>query len=34
MKQTPMVRFSGISDTGQVRDWKMMKGKLIDVNKL
>ena len=34
MKQIPMVGFSGILGTGQVEDWNMMKGKLIDVKKL
>ena len=30
MKQILMGGFSGISDTGQVEDWNMMKDKLID----
>ena len=34
MKQTLMVGFSGILDTGQVEDHKMMKDKLIDGKKL
>ena len=29
-----MVGFSGILGTGQVEDWKMMKGKLIDGKRL
>ena len=29
-----MVGFSGISGIGQVEDWKMIKGKLIDGKKL
>ena len=29
MKQILMAGFSGISDTGQVEDWNMMKDKLI-----
>ena len=34
MKQTIMVGFRGILDTGQVDDLLMMKGKLIDEKKL
>ena len=34
MKQTLMVGFSGILDTGQVEDEKMMKEKLIDGKEL
>ena len=34
MKQTFMNSFSGILDTGQVEDQKMMKDKLIDGKKL
>ena len=34
MKQILMVDFSGISDTGQVEDQKMMKDKLIDGKKM
>ena len=34
MKQILMVGFSGNLDTGQVKDWKMMKDKLIDGKKL
>ena len=34
MKQILMVGFSGILDTGQVEDQKMMKDKLIDGKKL
>ena len=34
MKQTLMVGFSGILDTGQVEDHKMMKDKIIDGKKL
>ena len=34
MKQTLMVGFSGISDTGQVEDQNMMKDKLIDGKKI
>ena len=34
MKYTLMVGFSGIVDTGQVDDRKMMKDKLIDGKKL
>ena len=34
MKQTLMVGFSDILDTGQVEDQKMMKDKLIDVKEL
>ena len=34
MKQVLMVGFSGILDTGQVEDRKMMKGKLIDGKKI
>ena len=34
MKQILMVDFGGTSDTGLVEDQKMMKGKLIDGNKL
>ena len=30
MKQILMTGFSGILGTGQVEDWKMMKGKLTD----
>ena len=33
MKQTLIVRFSGILDTGQVEDHKIMKDKLIDGKK-
>ena len=34
MKQTLMVGFSGILDTGQVEEQKIMKDKLIDRKKL
>ena len=34
MKQILMVGFSGILGTGQVEDWKMMKDKLIDGEKI
>ena len=34
MKQTVMVGFSGILDTGYVEDEKMMKDKLIDGKEL
>ena len=34
MKQILMVGFSGILDTGQVEDQKMIKDKLIDGKKL
>ena len=34
MKQTVMVGFSGILDTGYVEDQKMMKDKLIDGKEL
>ena len=34
MKQTLMVGFGGIFDTGQVEDRKIMKGELIDGKKL
>ena len=34
MKQTLMVSFSGILDTGQAEDLQMMKDKLIDGKEL
>ena len=34
MKQILMVGFSGILQIGQVKDWKMMKDKLIDEKEL
>ena len=34
MKQILMVGFSGILGTAQVEDWKMMKDKLIDGEKI
>ena len=34
MNQILMVGFSGILGTGQVEDWKMMKDKLIDGEKI
>ena len=34
MKETLMVGFSGILDTGQAEDQKMIKDKLIDGQKL
>ena len=34
MKLILMIGFSGILDTGQVEDWKMIKEKLTDSKKL
>ena len=34
MKQILMVGFKGILDIGWAKDWKMMKGKLIDGKRL